>query len=64
MTALLEQAFSEASKLRSTEQDLVARWLLDVLASEHQWSEQFANSQDALAQLANEALAEYRAGGV
>ena len=62
MTALLEQAFSEASKLRNSEQDMVAKWLLDLLASEQQWSEQFASSQDVLAQLADEALAEYRAG--
>lgn len=40
----------------------VATWILEELASERRWEETLANSADALAQLADEALAEVRAG--
>ena len=62
MTKLLEQAFTEAAKLPRSEQDLLARQLLAELASERRWSEAFANSQDQLGKLADEALAEFEAG--
>ncbi len=62
MTKLLEKAFTEASKLPQQEQDLLAREILSDLASERRWSEAFANSQDQLGKLADEALAEFEAG--
>jgi GrpB-like predicted nucleotidyltransferase (UPF0157 family) len=62
MTELLEKAFAEASKLSQETQDMLARMLLDDLAAEEKWDETFAKSQDKLAQLADEALAEYRDG--
>jgi len=62
MTKLLEQAFSEASKLQTSEQNFLAEWLLELLASEQKWDKLFAQSHDVLAQLADEALAEHRAG--
>lgn len=62
MTKLLEQAFTEASKLPQKEQDAFAAWILEELASEQQWDELFANSTTALEQLADEALTEFRAG--
>jgi hypothetical protein len=62
MTKLLEKAFTEASKLPQQEQDLLARQLLADLASERRWTEAFANSQDQLGKLADEALAEFDAG--
>jgi hypothetical protein len=62
MTELLEKAFAEAAKLPQEAQDMLAKMLLDDLASEEKWDETFANSQDKLELLANEALAEYRAG--
>lgn len=62
MTQLLEKAIHEVSQLSEQEQNEVAAWLLDELASERQWQKSFAESQDALARLAEEALAEYRAG--
>ncbi len=62
MTDLLEKAFSEASKLSSQEQDQLAEWILQELASEQQWESKFSKSGDTLARLANEALAEHRAG--
>ena len=62
MTHLLEKAFAEASRLPEHEQDAVAELLLAELASEKRWGELFDKSQDVLADLAGEALAEYRAG--
>jgi len=62
MTELLEKAFSEASKLPELEQNVFANWILEELASERRWETAFANSEDILAQLADEALTEYHAG--
>ena len=62
MTRLLEKALGEVAKLPPSEQDALASILLDELASEKQWLDTFANSQDALASLSDEALVEHRAG--
>jgi len=62
MTQLLEKALSEVAKLPGPEQDALAAILLEELASERRWSESFAKSQDVLAKLSEEALAEYLAG--
>jgi hypothetical protein len=62
MTDLLEQALNEVKKLPPSEQDAVAAILLQELAAEQRWAESFAKSQDALEKMAEEALAEYRAG--
>ena len=58
MTKLLERAFAEASKLPEKEQDVLARVVLDELASERRWDELFSASHDLLSKLADEALAE------
>ncbi len=57
MTKLLEQAFAAANKLSEDEQDALANFLLAELASERRWTRAFADSQDLLSQLADEALA-------
>lgn len=62
MTQLLEKAYSQTMQLPDSEQDAIAALILEALADEVQWTHQFANSQDALAKLAKEALAEYQAG--
>ena len=62
MTDLLEKALREVNKLPPSEQDAVAAILLQELAAEQRWAESFAKSQDALEKMAEEALAEYRAG--
>lgn len=62
MTQLLEQAFNEAAKLSELEQNTFARWLLLELASEKRWEKTFAESEDLLSQLADEALAEHKQG--
>ena len=62
MTARLEQAFAEVSKLPPKEQDALADWLLAELESERRWEKLFADSQDVLSELAAEALSEHRSG--
>lgn len=62
MTKLLEKALQEVAKLPASEQDAVAAILLEELASEQRWAASFAESQDELARLAEQALAEYTAG--
>ena len=62
MTTLLQQAFFEAAKLPPTEQDALATLLLEEMADEQRWKKSFAQSQDVLAKLAHEALAESAAG--
>jgi hypothetical protein len=62
VTSRLEEAFAEAAKLAPQEQDALAAWLLEELASERRWTASFAGTADQLGQLADEALAEHRAG--
>lgn len=62
MTALLERAIQQISKLSEREQEAVATLILEEIASEKRWDAQFAASQDALARLADEAVAEFNEG--
>jgi len=58
----LEMAFAEASKLPESEQESLAGWILEEICSQRRWDELLARSPDALGRLADEALAEHRAG--
>ena len=62
MTRLLEQAFAAAAALPDSEQDALARALLSELASERAIDAAIVARPDALERLANEAVAEHRAG--
>ena len=62
MTKLLQKAFAEASKLPEPEQEALAEWLLEELASERRWAGSYGRSEEALGRLADEALTEYREG--
>jgi hypothetical protein len=62
VTKLLRKALAEIEKLPASEQDAAAAILLEELASEQRWAASFAKSQDELAKLAEQALAEYQAG--
>lgn len=62
MVQLMEKALDEIRKLSDEEQEAFAAWILEELASEHLWDVTFANSQDVLASLADDALAEHRSG--
>jgi len=62
MTELLEKAFSEASKLPSAMQNIIAQRLLEDMEAEEKWDETFAETQDELSQLADEALEDFKKG--
>jgi hypothetical protein len=62
VTKLLEQAFTEASKLAEVEQNALEKWVLEELESEKAWDRAFAASEDKLEKLSNEALCEHQKG--
>jgi len=62
MTKLLERAVKKVEALPDREQDAIAALILEELEDETRWDETFARTQDALARLAAEAMAEDRAG--
>ena len=62
MTKLLKELIDKLSKLPPERQDEFAAWLLAEMEDEARWDKSFAESQDALEKLADEALEEYRRG--
>jgi hypothetical protein len=62
MTKLLEKAFEEASRLPEMDPNALAKWFLDELHSERAWARAFAEWEDALEKLADEAIREKRDG--
>jgi hypothetical protein len=62
MTQIVEKAIAELTKLAPDDQEAFARWMLEELEDEERWQRAFDQSADLLAQLADEALAEHRAG--
>ncbi len=62
MTKLLKEVLAKLSKLPPEQQDELAAWLLAEMEDEARWDKSFAESQDALAKLADEALEEFRRG--
>jgi len=62
MTILLEKAFKKASQLSKVEQNVFAKWVLEELETEKRWEGMFAESEDLLDKLADEALAADRQG--
>jgi hypothetical protein len=62
MTTLLQKAFAEAAKLPTDEQDVLAARLLDELQAEDAFDRTITGSADKLVRMAQEALAEHRAG--
>ena len=62
ITELLEQAITKLKTLPASEQDAIATLIFEELEDEVLWDRTFKQSQDALAFLAAEAMAEYQAG--
>ncbi len=62
MTKLLKELIDKLSKLSPERQDELAAWLLAEIKDEARWDKSFAESQDALERLANEALEEHKRG--
>lgn len=61
-THLLEQAFAAAAKLPAAEQDSLAAAILAEVEAEAQWEARMRAAPTFLERLADEALAEHRAG--
>ena len=62
MSKLLDKAIEEARKLPAEEQDALGALILEEIADEARWAKKFAETQDVLEKLADEALAELKAG--
>ena len=62
MTELLAQAIEQLKSLDADRQDAIATLIMEELEDEAKWDAAFASSQDLLADLASEAMAEYNAG--
>ncbi len=62
MTKLLKELIDKLSKLSPERQDELAAWLLAEIKDEARWDKSFAESQDALERLADEALEEHKRG--
>jgi hypothetical protein len=62
MTQLLKKAFQEASKLPVVDQNALAKWLIQELESEKKWEIIFAESEDVLDRLADEAIKAHKRG--
>ncbi|MBE9080192.1 hypothetical protein IQ241_23370 [Romeria aff. gracilis LEGE 07310] len=62
MTELLEQAIEHLKNLDANGQDAIAALIMEELEDEAKWDATFADSQNLLADLAAEAMAEYSAG--
>lgn len=62
MTELFKQAIARLKTLPANDQDAIATMILEEFEDEDRWDATFAKSQDVLAKLAAEAMAEYRAG--
>jgi hypothetical protein len=61
-TKLLSDAFEQASQLPEADQDALGEWLLQELKCERRWDQLFDSSSETLGFLADQALAEHRAG--
>jgi hypothetical protein len=59
MGVLMQQVMAELATLADEEQEAFAAILLAEIKSERRWEESFARSQELLAKLANDALAEH-----
>ena len=60
MTTLLETAFEKASTLSETEQNIYARIFIEEIEFEKKWDSAFSSSEDLLAQMADEALQDFK----
>ena len=62
MTKALEEVLKQVSKLPEAEQDALAEAIRAEIEAEKDWATSFAGSLDVLERLADEAIADHRAG--
>lgn len=55
----MEEAIAELTELPEADQNAIAAWLLEWTEPERRWEKLFAENNDALGRLADEALAEH-----
>lgn len=64
MTQALSAAVATAAQLPEDEQNALAAILLEEMESEERWGALFADSQNLLERMANEAMQDFEAGRV
>jgi hypothetical protein len=62
MTKTLERAVRKISRLSAREQNAFARWMLRELADEQRWQRTLDRTRGTLRSLADEAIADHKAG--
>jgi len=62
VTKLLQEAYDRLTSLDDSDQDAIARIILDELEDDRKWQSAFERSSSALSRLGAEAVAEHRAG--
>jgi hypothetical protein len=62
VSKIFDKAIQEARKLPPGEQDALGAIILEEIADEARWAKKFAATQHVLERLADEALAELKAG--
>jgi hypothetical protein len=62
MTKALEEVLRQVSRLPEAEQDALAEAIKAEIGAEKDWDKSFAGSLDVLDRLADEAIADHRAG--
>jgi hypothetical protein len=62
MTKALEEVLRQVSRLPEAEQDALAEAIKAEIGAEKDWGKSFAGSLDVLDRLADEGIAEHRAG--
>ncbi|AIE85846.1 hypothetical protein [Fimbriimonas ginsengisoli] len=62
MSSAFSKAVELASKLPEKDQDALGALLLEEMQSNKRWAKLFGSSQDLLSKLADDALAEHKAG--
>ena len=62
MTKALEEVLRQVSRLSEAEQDALAEAIRAEIEVEKDWDKSFASSLDVLERLADEAIADHRAG--
>ena len=62
MTKTLEEVLRQVAKLPEAEQDALAEAIRAEIGAEKDWDKSFAGSLDVLERLADEAIADHRAG--
>lgn len=62
MSEIFARAIELASKLPEKDQEALGAILLEEMRAEKSWEKLFASSQDRLASLADQAIAEHSAG--